>query len=67
MQMSGASNTRDVLTININSQHAQHNEVGNTWGWLGSVIFLYLFTPLLGLGLQCFDAVGWVAGRASGL
>ena len=26
-----------------------------------------LLVTLLGLCLQCFDAVGWAAGRASGL
>jgi len=28
------------------------------------IIFLFLFYPLT---LQCFDAVGWAAGRASSL
>jgi len=27
----------------------------------------FKFTVAVKLGLQCFDAVGWVAGRASGL
>ena len=28
------------------------------------IVVIYLFPPLC---LQCFDAVGWVTGRASGL
>jgi len=34
------------------------------------IIIIFLFIPqvlLLLFGLQCFDAVGWAAGRASGL
>ena len=27
----------------------------------------YYLGDMLSLGLQCFDAVGWAAGRASGL
>jgi len=30
------------------------------------VFFLYIWTYIT-IGLQCFDAVGWAAGRASGL
>ena len=29
--------------------------------------FYFLYFGCLNFGLQCFDAVGWVAGRASGL
>jgi len=31
------------------------------------VIALDLFTPVQDESLQCFDAVGWASGRASGL
>jgi len=36
--------------------------------WLNFNFLIILVTFYLQhLGLQCFDAVGWVAGRASGL
>jgi len=39
-----------------------------TYGIVYLVVLSLLFTIIIsGVGLQCFDAVGWVAGRASGL
>jgi len=42
------------------------------WGLLGKWVkynnfCLFIYTFLLPFCLQCFDAVGWAAGRASGL
>jgi len=34
---------------------------------LGAAYVFFLFSCLYQAGLQCFDAVGLVAGRASGL
>jgi len=31
------------------------------------VAFVFSLSEILLIGLQCFDAVGWAAGRASGL
>ena len=33
---------------------------------MGVYIYMYVCMPYT-VGLQCFDAVGWTAGRASGL
>jgi len=33
----------------------------------GSLAEFFLLLPMFMLCLQCFDAVGWAAGRASGL
>jgi len=34
---------------------------------LYSILFYFILLSVLGACLQCFDAVGWAAGRASGL
>ena len=39
---------------------------GHTVSIYPSLLFIYLLTYVLKC-LQCFDAVGWAAGRASGL
>jgi len=35
--------------------------------YLGKLFLVYVLCNICMLSLQCFDAVGWAAGRASGL
>jgi len=62
------------ITANINpciqipnnktvDNHIKHISIYHVQEKSNTFVFPYIFHPCL----QCFDAVGWVAGRASGL
>ena len=56
----------DSFQLSVTTRGAQplsHQSVG----YLFIYLLIYLFTHIDKLLLQCFDAVGWAAGRASGL
>jgi len=54
-----------VITVVIGMEFSQTLGCFNLASWHGLVVAWMVYTALS--NLQCIDAVGWAAGRASGL
>ena len=62
LEVEGTGRHRKLMTIHV---YQSSNETGDYR--LVFIISILLLRDILNACLQCFDAVAWAAGRASGL
>jgi len=57
-----------ILTVNLIAADKKRRGKDTIFNhFVSSILIIYFYLFIFSLCLQCFDAVGWAAGRASGL